>query len=112
MNSSANAAELGKRPPVGDTALSLTPEAKSDLKEILLDISEDSPDTGERLRCELYEALQRLGKYPGIGHYHKELLNRRYGFGISTPTSFAMFGRRSQFRLSRLCTALAILRHF
>ena len=28
----------------------LTPEAKSDLSEILLDISEDSPDIAERLR--------------------------------------------------------------
>ena len=36
----------------------LTPEAKSDLKEILLDIAEDSPATAERLRTEFYEGLQ------------------------------------------------------
>jgi len=30
----------------------LTPEAKSDLKEIFLDIAEDSPDTAERIRSE------------------------------------------------------------
>jgi plasmid stabilization system protein ParE len=58
----------------------LTPEAKADLREILLDIAEDSPGTAERLRSELYDALQQLGQPPGIGHYHEELLNRRYRF--------------------------------
>ncbi len=37
----------------------LTPEAKSDLKEILLDIAEDSPATAERLRTEFYEGAFR-----------------------------------------------------
>jgi plasmid stabilization system protein ParE len=58
----------------------LTPEAKSDLKQILLDIAEDSPDTAERLRLELYEGLQGLGRLPGIGHYRDELLGRKYRF--------------------------------
>jgi plasmid stabilization system protein ParE len=58
----------------------LTPEARSDLREILVDIAEDSPDTAEQLRNEIYEALQRLGRSPGIGHYHEELLDRRYRF--------------------------------
>ncbi|NWF85631.1 MAG: type II toxin-antitoxin system RelE/ParE family toxin [Bryobacteraceae bacterium] len=58
----------------------LTPEAKSDLEQILLDIAEDSPDTAERLRQEFYEGLQSLGRLPGIGHYHDELLSRKYRF--------------------------------
>ena len=58
----------------------LTPEAKSDLGEILVDIAEDSPDTAERLRSEFYEGLQALGRAPGIGHYHDELLSRKYRF--------------------------------
>jgi plasmid stabilization system protein ParE len=58
----------------------LTPEAKADLREILLEIAEDSPDTAERLRSEAYEAFQQLGGSPGIGHYHEELLDRRYRF--------------------------------
>ena len=58
----------------------LTAEAKSDLREILLDTAEDSPDTAERIRSEIYEAFQGLGKSPGIGHYHEELLDRRYRF--------------------------------
>ena len=57
-----------------------TPEAKSDLREILLDIAEDSPETAERLRSEICAAFQRLGQSPGIGHYHDELLDRRYRF--------------------------------
>lgn len=58
----------------------LTPEAKADLREILLDIAEDSPETAERLRSEIYEAFQELGKSPGIGHYHEDLPDRRYRF--------------------------------
>ena len=58
----------------------LTPEAKNDLKEIFLDIAEDSPDTAERLRLEFYEGLQALGRSPGIGHYHEELLSKKYRF--------------------------------
>jgi plasmid stabilization system protein ParE len=58
----------------------LTPEAKTDLSEILLDIAEDSPSTAERLRREIYRGFQRLGGAPGIGHYHEELLDRRYRF--------------------------------
>jgi plasmid stabilization system protein ParE len=51
----------------------LTPEAKADLRDILLDIAEDSPDAAERIRSEIYESFQRLGQSPGIGHYHEEL---------------------------------------
>lgn len=58
----------------------LTPEAKKDLKEIFLDMAEDSPDTAERLRSEFYERLQNVGRSPGIGHYHEELLSRKYRF--------------------------------
>ena len=58
----------------------LTPEARNDLREILLDIAEDSPDAAERLRSEFYERLQSLGRSPGIGHYYEELLSRKYRF--------------------------------
>ncbi len=43
-----------------------------DLSEILLDIADDSPETAERIRAELYTGLQALGKTPGIGHYHDD----------------------------------------
>ncbi len=61
----------------------LTPEAKQDLKEIFFDIAEDSPDTTKRLRLEFYEGLQALGRSPGIGHYHDELLFVRCGLRLA-----------------------------
>ncbi len=41
-------------------------------------IVEDSPDAAERLRSEFYKALIRLGRSPGIGHFHDELLDHRF----------------------------------
>jgi plasmid stabilization system protein ParE len=58
----------------------ITPQARADLHDILLDIAEDSPGTAERVRSEIYVAFQRLGQSPGIGHYHEELMDRRYRF--------------------------------
>jgi plasmid stabilization system protein ParE len=55
-------------------------EARADLREILLGIATESPDTAERLRSEFYGALRRLAQAPGIGHYHEELLDVRYRF--------------------------------
>ena len=37
-------------------------------------------DTAERVRSEFYDGLRLLGQSPGIGHYHEELLSRRYRF--------------------------------
>jgi plasmid stabilization system protein ParE len=45
-----------------------------------VDIATDSPDAAECLRSEFYEALKRLAKAPGMGHYHEELFDRRYRF--------------------------------
>ena len=59
---------------------SLTPEAKSDLREILLDIAEDSPEAAETIRSGFYDEMKTLGRNPGIGHYHEELLSRKYRF--------------------------------
>ncbi len=75
----------------------LTPKAKSDLKQILLDIAEDSPDAAERLRAELYKGLNALGRTPGIGHYHDELLSRKYRFWNFYPY-VVVYGRQNRFR--------------
>ena len=56
----------------------LTPEARADLQEILLDIATDRPEAAGRLRAGIFQALQRLGQSPGIGDFHDELLDRRY----------------------------------
>ena len=58
----------------------LTPQARADLRDIFLDVATDNPDAAERLRSRLYEGLERLGQSPGIGHFHLELLDRRFRF--------------------------------
>lgn len=58
----------------------LTPQARKDLREILLDVAEDNPDRAESLRSDFHERLQILGRTPGLGHYHDELLGRKYRF--------------------------------
>jgi toxin ParE1/3/4 len=62
------------------SSLVLTPRAKADLRDILLDIAADSPRTAERLRIEFQQALRALASSPGIGHYHEELLSKKYRF--------------------------------
>ena len=47
----------------------LTPEATADLREILLDIAEDSADAAERLRSEFYETFQRLACFRRLGRF-------------------------------------------
>lgn len=58
----------------------LTPEANADLREILLDIAEESPTAAERLRLRFLKSFETLAEAPGTGHYHEELLDRRYRF--------------------------------
>lgn len=58
----------------------LTPEANADLREILLAIAEESPTAAERLRMRFLKSFETLAEAPGTGHYHEELLDRRYRF--------------------------------
>jgi plasmid stabilization system protein ParE len=58
----------------------LTPDARNDLAEILGEVADDSADAAEKLREEFLEAFRTLGRTPGIGHYHDELLSREYRF--------------------------------
>lgn len=62
------------------TPFVVTPEAKSDLKAILLDIAEDSIETALRIQEEFRDEFIKLAHSPGIGHYHDELLSRKYRF--------------------------------
>ncbi len=58
----------------------LTVTAKGDLRDILFDLAEDSPDAAHSLRERFDDGFQTLGRSPGIGHYHDELLSRKYRF--------------------------------
>ena len=46
----------------------------------LLDLAEDSPEVAVRLRREFQEGLAVLAASPGVGHFHDELLSRKYRF--------------------------------
>ena len=58
----------------------LTRQAKADLREILIGIAADAPDTAERILFEIEQTFGRLAKTPGIGHFREDLLDRRYRF--------------------------------
>jgi antitoxin ParD1/3/4/toxin ParE1/3/4 len=52
---------------------SLTPDARSDLREIRDYISRDSPDAAKSVLAQLRTAMQRLAETPGIGHLREDL---------------------------------------
>jgi plasmid stabilization system protein ParE len=58
----------------------LTPEANADLREILPAIAEESPTAADRLRMRFLKSFETLAEAPGTGHYHEELVDRRYRF--------------------------------
>lgn len=58
----------------------LTPTARADLRGILEDLAEESPDAAHKLHQRFYEGFRTLARSPGIGHYHDELLSRKYRF--------------------------------
>ena len=51
----------------------LSPEAIKDITEIFEYIALDSPDAAERVRVEIYKALQSLVAMPGKGHKREDL---------------------------------------
>lgn len=58
----------------------LTPTAKADLRVILEDLAQDSPEAALTLYQRFYDGFRTLARSPGIGHYHDELLSRKYRF--------------------------------
>jgi hypothetical protein len=82
----------------------LTPESKTDLLEILLDIAEDSPDAAERLRFEIYSGFGVSAGRRESDIIAKSFLTGDIAFGTSTRTWHATCGSRGRFRLSRWFT--------
>jgi antitoxin ParD1/3/4/toxin ParE1/3/4 len=58
----------------------LTQTAKADLFEILEDLAEDNPDAARRLHEKFLDGFRTLARAPAIGHFHDELLSRKYRF--------------------------------
>lgn len=63
----------------------LTPGAKVELRRIIQDIGDDSPETAARLLEQFYAGLQDLAASLAIGHCVEELLPANIAFGISIP---------------------------
>lgn len=53
----------------------IAPEARLDLQEIWSHYAIDlqNPDAADRMRDEIFEALRKLAKNPGIGHLRSDL---------------------------------------
>ena len=58
----------------------LHPEAHTDLDEIWEYIAADNPDAADRIREEIYEAIQSLVPFPYIGHSRPDLTARPLRF--------------------------------
>jgi antitoxin ParD1/3/4/toxin ParE1/3/4 len=58
----------------------LTPTARADLSDILEDLAVDRPEAAHTLYERFYDGFRTLARSPGVGHYHDELLGRKYRF--------------------------------
>jgi plasmid stabilization system protein ParE len=58
----------------------LHPEAYTDLEEIWEYIAADSSDAADRIREEIYDAIQSLAAFPYIGHNRPDLTARPLRF--------------------------------
>ena len=54
----------------------LTAEAAGDITEIFDYIAEDSIDTAQRVRAEIYDEMKKLARNPGLGHKRQDLTSR------------------------------------
>jgi antitoxin ParD1/3/4/toxin ParE1/3/4 len=60
------------------TRFVLTPRAKQDVNDIWNYIAEDNIDAASRVLDALHNALRKLAKTPGIGHWREELTDKRH----------------------------------
>ena len=58
----------------------LTPRAKQDVNGIWDYIAEDNIEAADRVLDALRDALVKLAKNPGIGHWREELADKRHWF--------------------------------
>lgn len=86
----------------------LTPEAETNLLDIIDVISIDSPDAADRVLNEFTETFQLLSETPGIGHYREELPNNDFDLQTSTGIKSFTSGMKVQSRSSRSFMARVI----
>ena len=58
----------------------LTPHAKRDINDIWDYIANDNIQAADRVLEALENAILKLGKNPGIGHFREELADKRHRF--------------------------------
>lgn len=63
----------------------LTEQAEVDVDEIWEYIAENNIDTADRIREQLYAAMQKLADMPGMGHLRLDLADERHRFWVVRP---------------------------
>jgi toxin ParE1/3/4 len=58
----------------------LTPEAQTNLLDIIDFIAAENPSAADRVLIEFEQTFESLGNNPGTGHYRDDLLNRKHRF--------------------------------
>ena len=82
----------------------LHPDAAKDLEEIWEYIAADSLDAADRVREEIYEAIQSLVPFPYVGHQRPDITSRRtrYCPGGTSDNSPAFQRRVRQHKANRV----------
>jgi toxin ParE1/3/4 len=55
-------------------------QADADIGQICDRIAEGNPDAADRLDDRIHEAIQRLARFPGVGHKRPDVSDKRYLF--------------------------------
>ena len=58
----------------------ISPEAAANISEIWEFIARDNLEAAERVRLELYDAIQGLAEIPGKGHFREDLTDKPVKF--------------------------------
>lgn len=61
--------------------------ANTDIDAICNRIAKDNPSAAERLDERLHEAMQRLARFPRMGHTRADVADKHICFGLSVTTS-------------------------
>lgn len=63
----------------------LTEQADADINEMWEYIAENNIDTADKIRDELYTAMQKLADMPGMGHTRLDLADEHHRFWVTSP---------------------------
>jgi len=55
-------------------------QADADISQICDYIAKDNPDAAELIDNRIHDAIQRLARFPGLGHIRPDVTDKRYLF--------------------------------